>query len=304
MSKYDSLRGKRALVTGAASGIGRATALELAGHQAELLITDIDGAGLRETANRIERRGVHVTTWVGDISDPAFVASLAEDASRGPGGVDLLINNAGALYFGEVLDMSMKHWDTLMGVNVWGPVRLTQALLPHMVDRGSGHIVNVASVAAFAGVPGLTAYSTTKFAVLGYSEALRIELERHGVVVSVACPGLVNTRFAENGQYPSQGARLGLTRSILPTAGYSPERAARDIVRGVVRGQRYIVIGWMAHTIWALKRLSPSLGQELYRQLWPHLRKRLGADSNRSPASLSTPTKEQSCRAKPSTPAC
>ena len=265
------------LVTGAASGIGRATALELARHGSHLILADINLDGLTQLAHEIRALGRRVLGVPVDLSKKDEVEQLARVAIREMKQVDLLFNNAGVLYMGEARQMDLETWEWIIGVNVWGPIRLTHALLPHMIERGSGHIVTTASIAGLVGTPGVAAYSLTKFAMVGVSEALRVELKPHGIDVSVVCPGPVKTSLSDTGRFGNEDAQKTSSEGILNQMAYSAERVAREIVRGVRKGKGQIVITPTAHAMWNLKRFSPELSFQINRLLWNIVGKNVGA---------------------------
>ncbi len=220
--------------------------------------------------------GCRALCVAGDIAEKSAVDELAKTAVSEMGQVDLLFNNAGVLYLGETRQMELADWEWIVEVNLWGPVRLTHALLPHMIERRTGHIVSTASIAGLVGTPGLAAYSLTKSALVGFSEALRVEVERYGVAVSVVCPGPIKTNLNDNGRFGSPGAKTGTSEGLLTRTAYSAQKTARRIVRGIRQGKGHIVITPMAHAMWSIKRLSPELGYQVNRLLWRWLGKNMG----------------------------
>ncbi len=249
------LRDRLALVTGAASGIGRALALELADRDARLLLADIDAAGLAETAAQAQARGADVRTQVVDLADREQVLGLARLASGLPGGIDILINNAGIAYYGTTHEMTAEQLERVLAVNLLAPVVLTHELLPALLAKASSHIVNVSSVAGLVGVTRLSAYNATKFALLGFSESLRAEYSSRGLGVTTICPGLVRTRIFEVA-LSSPGRRAPRFPRWLT---HSAERVARRAVRAIERNHGLVVVGAWPRVIWWLKRLAPSL---------------------------------------------
>jgi short-subunit dehydrogenase len=247
----DSFRNRIALVTGAASGIGRATSLELAHRGASLVLADIDAKGLSAVADEARAHGVDARTFVVDVADAAAVESLARDV----GPIDLLVNNAGIAVAAPFVHTSARDWERLFGVNVFGPLRLTRAFLPSMIERKNGQIVFVASLAGLVGAPALVAYTTTKFAVVGFAEALRLELAGTGVGVTTVCPGFVRTNFAKSTRYERSPLRAFLDH---PPGWYglSKERVARALVDAVVARRPLVVLG-PEKMGWWLKRIAP-----------------------------------------------
>ena len=170
------IRGKTALVTGAASGIGRAIALRLAHEGATLFLVDIDENGLAETAAEARACGVEVVTRRCNVAEPREVSAAVAEALSRWNGVDILVNNAGITYYGKVERMAADHWDRLMRVNLLSHIQFTRELLPSLLARREAHVLNVCSVLGLVGMPKVTAYCTSKFGMVGFSEALRNEL--------------------------------------------------------------------------------------------------------------------------------
>ena len=184
------LRGKKVLVTGAASGIGRELALALAAERAVVLLADIDKVGLTETSRLLERESAEQRSYIVDVSDREQVADMATNIEDELSGIDVLINNAGVFVWADIADTTLEDWDWMMGVNLWGPIHTINAFLPGMLRRGSGHIVNVASLGGLVTMPTVGAYSTTKFGLVGLTETLQHELKPHNIAVTLVCPGI------------------------------------------------------------------------------------------------------------------
>lgn len=193
------LRGKRALVTGAASGIGRALALALAREGMDLLLVDLDGEGAQSAAAEIAAMGRRALAARCDVSDHAAVRALADDAEARLGPVDLLVNNAGIGGAGLVEELEPDEWKRVFEVNTWSIVYAVRAFLPRMIARGHGHIVNTGSGAGIVGIPYHIQYVVSKFAVVGITEALYSEIKHvhPGIDISVICPTYLNTRIID-----------------------------------------------------------------------------------------------------------
>ena len=231
-----NIRGSTALVTGATSGIGRATAVALARAGARVIATGRDADAL--AAIRDETGG---TSAAADLGNPADVERLAA-ALDGPTPVDILVNNAGIGWEGPFAAMPPEKIDDLMAVNLLGAARLTRALLPGMLERGRGHIVNVASIAGHVGVRDEALYSATKAALITFSEGLRYEVQPSGVRVTVVSPGVVDTDFFARRGSPFRRRR---PRPI------PPDRVAHAIVRAIERNRHEVVVpGWLRFPIW------------------------------------------------------
>src|SRR5215212_9763990 len=167
------IRGKTVLITGAASGIGRAISLRLADEGATLFLVDIDERGLAETAAESRERGVEVFCRRCNVAEPQEVSAVVAEALSRWDGVDILVNNAGITYYGKTERMAADHWDRLMRVNLLSHIQFTRELLPTLLDRPEAHVLNVCSVLGLVGMPKVAAYCASKFGMVGFSEALR-----------------------------------------------------------------------------------------------------------------------------------
>ena len=273
------LAGRTALVTGAASGIGRATALELARRGADLAICDLDAERLEETARDARALGREVLARRVDVAQAEAMGEFAREVHERVPAVDLLVNNAGVAIAGGFLDTTLADWDWIVGVNLRGVVLGCHYFVPPMVRRaGGGHVVIVSSAAGFAAHEPLAAYCTTKFAVLGLAEALAEELHRHGIGVTAVCPGLIDTPITRaarlRGPWDRPEVRARMVEGYR-RRGYGPERVARGLLRAVERGR---VVAPIAPEAWALywaKRFAPGLLRRLGRALGARSRRRL-----------------------------
>jgi NAD(P)-dependent dehydrogenase (short-subunit alcohol dehydrogenase family) len=253
------LKGKTALITGAASGIGRELALTFGDEGAIVLIADIDAAGLEETSGMLGRRGIENRRYVVDVSEGDQVSAMAEEVEGEFGGLDVLVNNAGVFVWADFADTTRKDWERLMGVNLWGAILTINAFLPGMISEKSGHIVNVSSLGGLVTMPTLSAYSTTKFGLVGLTETLRHELEPHCIAVTLVCPGNIDTPIINHIVVRGYD-REKLTRvsyGLLPRM--KPGKAAAIILRGIKKGKAMIILTPSAHCMYLLKRLSPNL---------------------------------------------
>ena len=260
-----------AAITGAASGIGRALALELAAERCHLALSDVDERGLAETARLAGEQGVRVGTARIDVARRDEVHRWADVVAREHGRVNLIFNNAGVGLGATIEAMSYDDFEWLMGIDFWGVVHGTKAFLPHLKASGDGHVVNVSSIFGLVGIPTQGAYNAAKFAVRGFTEALREELDIVGVAVSATCvhPGGVKTNIAQMARLdPSIGdvtggdmdaARAGFERVALTT----PRAAARKILRGVRRKARRVLVGGDAYVVDLMQRLMPARYQLL-----------------------------------------
>jgi short-subunit dehydrogenase len=252
-----------AVVTGAASGIGHALAVRLAQEGASLAIADIRVAELNEAARRLKSMGgssSKVTAHIVDVSDKERVGEFAREVVEEHERVHLLINNAGVGLFGTAEQLSIEDIEWLMGVNFWGVVYGVKHFLPILRRQPEGHIVNVSSVFGIVGPAGHSAYAASKFAVRGFTEALRHELAGSSVKVSVVHPGGVKTNIANNGR-PGAGAdraAVDRERAIFNMAARTPpDKAADRIVRGILRDEERILVGADAWMIDRIQRWAP-----------------------------------------------
>ncbi|THC45404.1 SDR family oxidoreductase [Massilia sp. Mn16-1_5] len=249
-----------AVITGAGSGIGRATALALARRGCHLALADIDPEGLKETTWMLCSLGVRVTTHPLDVADRAAVRALPGIVHDAHKRVDLLVNNAGVALGGSFEQVAEDDFDWLMDINFNGVVRMTRAFLPLLRQSDEARIVNVSSIYGIVSPPGQAAYSASKFAVRGFSNALRHELEGSTVAVSVVHPGGVATAIARNVRVPAdapadetaRGRKLAEKLLRMP-----PDTAGEIIVRGIERRAPRILVGSDAKFVSFLERLAP-----------------------------------------------
>jgi len=239
------LRDTRCLITGAASGIGRATALAAAARGAQLLLTDINGAGLQETAEAVTAAGGRVLhTAVADVADHEAVVALAAEVHAEHGSVDVVMNVAGVSAWGPIERLEHHHWRRMIDINLMGPIHVLECFVPPMIAAGrGGHVVNVSSAAGLFGLPWHAAYSASKFGVRGLSEVLRFDLRRHDIGVSLVCPGAVKTPLVETVEIVGvdrTNPKIAKLVGRFERHAVSPERVATAILDGVERN-RYLV---------------------------------------------------------------
>ncbi len=252
MARKD-ITGKWALVTGAGSGMGRTTSLELAREGANLVLVDICGEALGNVANEVEALGAECQTFCVDVTNWDQVKGMADTIEARYGGIDILINNAGIAHMGFVIDTSFEEWKRLLDINLWSIIYMVKAFGPAMMRRRSGHIVNVSSGQAFFAVPSWGPYACSKFAVDGYSEALRYEMYMSGVDVSTVYPGIVRTPFYDS---ITGGFMVRAGMWFLMATAAKPETVSKLTVRGIIRNKRMIVpfIMW---PVYVFKPLLP-----------------------------------------------
>ena len=265
------LNGRTVLVTGAASGIGKATALACARRGASLVICDVDDARLAETEAEISNLRRAVLARRVDVGSSAEMERFAEEVHRDQGAVDLLVNNAGVGLGGLFLETSLEDWEWIARINLFGVIHGCRFFVPEMVKRGGGgHVVNVASAAAYAPLPAQSAYAATKFAVLGLSETLRAELGASGIGVTAICPGFINTSIVETSRLRGIAADPETHRRAIAfyrRRGYGPERVAQKILKAVKRDRAVAPVSPEAWGMYYGMRLAPGFLRWLNRKL-------------------------------------
>jgi NAD(P)-dependent dehydrogenase (short-subunit alcohol dehydrogenase family) len=238
------LRGRVAVVTGGGSGIGRGLCRGFAAEGMAVAVADVDLASAEATAAGLRERGARAIAVHTDVSDGKSVEELAQRVVAELGGVHVVCNNAGVCIGGRPLENTEADWRWLVGVNLMGVVHGCHAFAPRLVAQGEGHIVNTASVGGFLAGPDLDVYCTTKFAVVGFSEALRMELAPKGVGVSILCPGQVLTRLPESERLRPHGfGPAGGTSGMLSPfieGGMEPDDVAPLVLAGIRGDAEYV----------------------------------------------------------------
>ncbi len=266
--RVKNFSGRVAAITGAGSGIGRALAIDLAGRGTHLALADLDGIGLAETVGRCEGLGVKVTATQLDVADRDAMFAWADSAADQHGAVHLIINNAGVNLAATAAGQSIDDFRWVMDIDFWGVVHGTQAFLPHLRAADCGHVVNISSVFGLVSVPSQSAYNAAKFAVRGFTDALRIELEieRSNVSVTTIHPGGIKTNIVNSGRVDPGVAAIGVDESGLRNdfdklARSTPEKAARQILKAVERNRRRALIGPDAKVFDIVSRLPAGFYQ-------------------------------------------
>lgn len=260
-----NLDGKLVLVTGAGSGIGRATAAAFARKGARLVVCDVSAARLQEVAD--ELGGQCAMSRVVDVGDRAAMTAFADEVHR-LGALDVLVNNAGVAVGGGILDTPLDSWDWLLRVNLHGVIHGCHLFAPRMVERRSGHIVNLSSIFGYFAPPSVIAYVTSKFAVLGMSMSMRAELAPFGVGVTAMCPGLIKTNIVEGSRIAgSLSPARDKVAGIFARRGSPPERVADAILSAVEHNRAVVPVAPEAWAMWGLVRLAPSLGTRIGQRL-------------------------------------
>lgn len=260
---------KVAVVTGAASGIGRAISKELGRLGATVIAADINLEGAKKTASAISTMGAVAEAKKVDVTKHDQVKKLVADVVKKHGRIDYMFNNAGIAILGETRDMDISHWRRIIDVNLMGVIYGTTEAYPVMIEQGSGHIVNTASLAGLIPAPTETAYAVTKFGVVGLSTSLRAEAKGLGVKVSVICPGFVDTEILKD--FDAVNIRKEEHTAKTPRS-MDVNRAAVKILKGVRRNRSIILIGNDAHIIYFIQRFFPYVLNPLFQLMMKFLR--------------------------------
>jgi len=253
------LEDKVALVTGAASGIGRATAVAFARERMKLVLCDRNEEGLRDLERELAPSVKHFERHVVDVASRDAMRAFADDVHARFDAVDVIVNNAGVGQSGGLLDTSLDDWEWVLGVNLWGVIHGCHFFVPNMVKRGKGgHVVNVSSVFGFFAPPGSIGYCAAKFGVFGLSESMRGELEPHGIGVSTICPGMINTNIVKDGRY-SETTRAQRENVVaqFEKRGHSPDVVAKAILSAVKKNRAVVPAAPEAWAFYYAKRFIP-----------------------------------------------
>ncbi len=244
------------IITGGASGIGRALGEELSRRRAQVILADLNTELLEEVASSITKAGGQVKAVTLDVSDFEAVKKLVDSTVAQYGRLDYIFNNAGIAVAAEARDYSYDDWRRVIDVNLYGAVNGVAAAYPIMVKQGFGHIINTASLAGLIPAVGEISYTASKYGIVGLSNALRVEGAGLGVKVSVVCPGLIETPIFNTTKFIKFDREKLL--ELAPKA-ITPEKCARVILRGVERNKATIVITFLAKSLWLIQRISPGL---------------------------------------------
>ena len=263
--KYD-LQGKVVLITGSSRGLGLALAEEFAGKGSRIVICAREQEELTRARAQLEQRGAEVLDVVCDVSDRQSVQRLIEQVRQRFGEIDVLVNNAGIIGVGPYEEQKLEDFEQAMNINFWGVVNTTLAVLPEMKRRRSGRIVNITSIGGKVSVPHLLPYSCAKFAAVAFSEGLRAEIKREGVLVTTIVPGLMRTGSYLNADFKGRHqAEFGWFSmgSTTPFTAIAARRAARQIVNATISGSAELIITWQAELLARLHGLFPGLITEI-----------------------------------------
>jgi 3-oxoacyl-[acyl-carrier protein] reductase len=258
------IRGRRALVTGAASGIGRAVALALAREGAELFLVDVRRDDLEGVAEEARKLGVIVIASVHDLSEPAEVSAVAHNVLTAWGDLNILVNNAGIAHYGKLHEVSDEQWNRVMATNLLAPIQLTRALLPTLVAAEEAHILNMCSLFGITPWRKTAAYQTSKHGLVGFTAALRAEYCRKHFGVTALCPGFVDSPLLDRAGSAGEQKQKSVRTWIAAT----PEVVAVRAIEAIRRNPAMVVITPHAHFYWRFVRFFPRLSGWLLRRGW------------------------------------
>lgn len=250
------IRHRKALVTGAASGIGRAVAFALAREGADLFLVDIDAAGLDRVADACRRQGVAAVTHVCDLADPAAVSAAVRALQAQWGALNILINNAGVTFYGPTEMMTTTQWQRIMAVNLSAPIQLFRETFALLAAADEAHVVNMCSMFGVMPWRKAAAYQTSKHGLVGFTAALRAEYQRPQFGITALCPGFVQTSLLEAEKQPPAWVST------------TPEVVAAKTLAAIRRNRGRVFVTWPAHLYWRLWRLAPGLVDWLLREGW------------------------------------
>ena len=258
----DFFKNKICVVTGAASGIGRATACALAKAGAHVIISDVNQAGLDETHKMIKAANGKADAHIVDVANRDAVFAFADKVAQAHGGADIVLNNAGIAQIANVDALTSDDLKLVMDIDFWVVVNGTQAFLPQLQAKGTGHIANVSSIFGLIGIPRQSAYNAAKFAVLGFTEALRHEMADSDIHITTIHPGGINTDIVRNARLVQGSDDAARHDEIIETfkemARTEPERAAQIIMRGIAKRKGRILIGFDAMLVDIIRRIFPT----------------------------------------------
>ncbi|HPJ35478.1 MAG TPA: SDR family oxidoreductase [Spirochaetota bacterium] len=256
-----SFNGKTAVITGAASGIGRELALQMSREGAVIIAADYNKKNLDDTVKMVKGEGGTAFAYKVDISNNEQVVKFAGDVKKKHGGVDILINNAGVTLFGKFEELKFKDFEWIMNINLWGAIYMSKAFLPEIKEKKDSYLVNVASIFGVIGTGNQSAYCATKFGLRGFTEALQDEMHAFPVNVVSVLPGGIKTNIAKNARFIKNGSVMKdtekLERRLEKIARTTAEKAAADIIEGMKKKKLRVRIGGDARFLDRLQRLMP-----------------------------------------------
>ncbi|WP_158222403.1 SDR family NAD(P)-dependent oxidoreductase [Tamilnaduibacter salinus] len=269
-------RDKEVLITGSASGIGRETALAFAEAGARLWLADVDETGNQETARLVRDKGTTGHPLHCNVADETSVRAMAEEVHGEIEALDVLMNNAGVGTAGRFLDTTLENWRRTLDINLMGVVHGCHAFLPNMVARGEGgHVINTASAAGYYAAPDIPVYAASKFAVQGFTEALRADMAQHSIGVTAICPGIIDTPIVAKSVMEgkmSEGDRQSKIVDFYHKRNYTPAQVAQAILKAVRHNVAVQPVSPEAWGLYVAKRLTPGVLGRLSRSELPFLK--------------------------------
>lgn len=250
------IRGKKALVTGAASGIGRAIAVALAREGVDLYLWDVNETGLNSLTEEVRAAGIRTEAALVDLTKPAEITAAVSSLIQSWGTIDILVNNAGVAYYGPTHKMTASQWEWLLQINLLAPIQITREFLPMLLERPDAHLLNVCSISGLVAGGRFAAYHTSKFGLIGFTESLRAEYGRRGLGVTALCPGPVRTNLYRKCATGTEGKVAPEPPAWLCA---TVDQVARRAVKAIRRNQRMPVVGLLAHLLLNLKWAAPGL---------------------------------------------
>lgn len=252
----ENLRGKKALVTGAASGLGRAIALALAREGTDVWLLDLDVPRLGLVVSEAVAHHVEAIARHCDVTQPAAISRTIDEMLAQWGHIDILVNNAGVAYYGPTEKMTAEQWNWLLGINLLAPIQFTRELLPTLLERPESHILNMCSISGLVAGGRFTAYHVSKFGLVGFSEALRAEYGRRGIGVTALCPGPVRTNLYTSAISGKKDKPVPNPPRWICT---TEEKVAAAAIRAIQRNQRMVLLTPLAHVLFNVKKFAPWL---------------------------------------------
>jgi len=253
-----NLKDKVAVVTGAGSGIGQATAIALAREGCHLALADIHQPGMEATAGDVDGSGGKVSQHKVDVASREEMERFVEEVIAHHDRVHIIVNNAGVSVFADFIEQSIEDIEWVLGINLWGVIYGCKFFLPHLVKEQEAHIVNISSSAGFFPTPKMSGYTTSKFAIRGLSETIRLELDKHNIGVTTVHPGMIKTNIPHATKYQEKDRKKQETgAAMFSRFGHPPEKAAHKIVQGIKNNSQRVLIGPEAYVFDVLKRAFP-----------------------------------------------
>lgn len=272
---HEAFTGKTAIVTGAARGIGREIARQMADHGALVLVTDLPQAGIEEVAAQIAAVGGSAEARAVDVTRREDIQAAVDHVVSTHGQLDYIFNNAGVAIFGDFDVVTLEDWNRIIDVNLRGVAYGATIAYRQMVKQGHGHIVSTASVAGLVPVPLQAHYCATKHAVVGMSKTLAVEARDHGIAVTAFCPAFVETGMFDDNTLCGTIAGVD-ARKLVPIKPLATDRAVNRLLDGVAAGKELVITPFYGRLAWWLERLSPAIATRLHRLMLRETRRRAG----------------------------